>query len=157
VPDKVCAVNARSGHMICHSHCPTAEGDQDMHHGFSIYKIVWSYLLTWRGALGIVKPETLIGWHRKGFRLFWKWKSKGGRPRLPGIIRRLMIEMARENPTWSEERVANEVLLKLALRGPFGPTGLRTPPDPVPASQVSRDGAPSSVTTPRRSSPATFW
>ena len=37
--------------------------------------VVWSRLFKWREALVIVKPETLIGWHRKGFRLFWKWKS----------------------------------------------------------------------------------
>jgi hypothetical protein len=54
----------------------------------------------------VVKPETLIAWHRKGFGLFWKWKSKGGRPRLPRNIRRLIAEMAAENPTWGEERVA---------------------------------------------------
>jgi hypothetical protein len=42
--------------------------------------VVWSRLFNWREALVIVKPETLIGWHRKGFRLFWKWKSRGGRP-----------------------------------------------------------------------------
>ena len=45
--------------------------------------VVWSRLFNWREALVIVKPETLMGWHHKGFRLFWKWKSKGGRPRLP--------------------------------------------------------------------------
>jgi len=64
----------------------------------------------------IVKPETLIGWHRRGFRLFWKWKSKGGRPRLPRNIRQLIAEMAMENPTWGEERVANELLPKLGIR-----------------------------------------
>jgi putative transposase len=63
----------------------------------------------------IVKPETLVVWHRKGFRLFWKWKSKGGRPRLPRNIRRLIAEMAAENPTWGEERVADELALKLGI------------------------------------------
>jgi hypothetical protein len=78
--------------------------------------VVWSQLFDWRKALVIVKPETLIGWHRRGFRLFWKWKSKGGRPRLPGNIQQLIIEMAIENPTWGEERVANQLLLKLGIR-----------------------------------------
>jgi transposase InsO family protein len=78
--------------------------------------VVWSRLFDWRKALVIVKPETLIGWHRKGFRLFWKWKSKGGRPRLPRNIRQLIAEMAIENPTWGEERVANELLLKLGIQ-----------------------------------------
>jgi putative transposase len=49
--------------------------------------VVWSRLFNWRNALLVVKPETLIGWHRKGLRLFWKWKSKGGRPPLPRNIR----------------------------------------------------------------------
>ena len=41
----------------------------------------------WREALTIVQPATLLRWHRKGFRLFWRWKSKSGRPRLPKNIR----------------------------------------------------------------------
>jgi hypothetical protein len=51
------------------------------------------------GALVIVKPETLIGWHRRGFKLFWKWKSRVGRPRLAENIRKLIVRMALENPT----------------------------------------------------------
>jgi len=70
--------------------------------------VLWSRLFNWRETLVIVRPETLIGWHRKGFRLFWKWKSKGGRPRLPRNVGQLIAEMAIENPTWGEERVANE-------------------------------------------------
>jgi putative transposase len=77
--------------------------------------LVWSRLFNWREALVIVKPETLVAWHRKGFRLFWKWKSKGGRPRLPRNIRQLIAEMATENPTWGEERVADELALKLGI------------------------------------------
>jgi hypothetical protein len=57
----------------------------------------------------IVKPETLIGWHRKGFRLWWRWKSSLGRPRIPEDLRRLMVRMVGENPTWGEERVAGRV------------------------------------------------
>ncbi len=63
----------------------------------------------------IVKPETLIRWHRKGFKLFWKWKCRVGRPRLPGDIRQLIVRMVRENPTWGEERVAAELLVKLRI------------------------------------------
>ena len=47
-----------------------------------------------------MKPETLIGWHRRAFQLFWRWKSHGGRPRLPRDLRALIIEMVRENPIW---------------------------------------------------------
>lgn len=77
--------------------------------------VIWSRLFNWRDVLTVVKPETLIGWHRKGFRLFWKWKSKGGRRRLPKNVRQLIAEMAAENPTWGEERVADELALKLGI------------------------------------------
>jgi putative transposase len=77
--------------------------------------IVWSCLCNWKEALVIVKPETLIGWHRKGFRLFWKWKSQSGRPRLPERIRNLIVQMAQENPTWGQARVAAELSIKLGI------------------------------------------
>jgi putative transposase len=63
----------------------------------------------------IVKPETLIGWHRKGFRLFWRWKSRLGRPRIPDNFRQLIVRMVQENPTWGEERVAGELSVKLGI------------------------------------------
>jgi putative transposase len=69
-----------------------------------------------RQALVIVQPQTLIRWHRQGFWLFWRWKSRAGRPRLPADLRTLIRRMARENPTWGEERIANELWLKLGLR-----------------------------------------
>jgi transposase InsO family protein len=77
--------------------------------------VFWSRLFDWKEALVIVKPETLIGWHRKGFRLFWKWKCRVGRPGLPENIRRLIVRMVRENPTWGEERVAAELSVKLGI------------------------------------------
>ena len=71
----------------------------------------------WREALIIVKPETLLGWHRRGFRLFWKWKSKclKGRPRISKDVQALMQQMAANNPTWDQERIAAELLVKLGL------------------------------------------
>ena len=76
-----------------------------------------SRLFDWRTALTIVKPNTLIRWHRKGFRLFWKWKSRPrGRPRAPVQLRKLIAEMATDNPTWGEERIADELLLKIGVR-----------------------------------------
>jgi len=76
-----------------------------------------SRLFEWRPALTMVKPETLIGWHRKSFQLFWRWRSKPrGRPRLPLDLRNLIVEMALNNPTWGEERIANELLIKLGIR-----------------------------------------
>jgi hypothetical protein len=71
----------------------------------------------WRDALLSVKPDTLFRWQRKGFRLFWRWKSKPrGRPRLANDLRQLICEMAAENSTWGEERIANELKLKLGIR-----------------------------------------
>jgi transposase InsO family protein len=75
-----------------------------------------SYWFDWRLALRIVKPETFTRWHRQGFRLFWRWKSKPGRPALPKDLRALIRRMALENLTWGQERIANELLLKLGLR-----------------------------------------
>src|SRR3984957_12622542 len=51
-------------------------------------------------ALTIVKPDTIVGWHRAGFRLYWRWKSsrRGGRPKVPVEIRRLIREMSIANP-----------------------------------------------------------
>lgn len=67
--------------------------------------------------LVIVKPETLIRWHRQGFRLFWRWKSRTpGRPAISPDVQRLIGTMARANRTWGAERIANELLLKLGIR-----------------------------------------
>ena len=74
-------------------------------------------LFDWRQALVIVKPATLISWHRAAFCRFWRWKSRPvGRPPVPVELRRLIRRMATENPTWSEERIADELLLKLQIR-----------------------------------------
>jgi hypothetical protein len=69
----------------------------------------------WRDALVIVRPETFLKWHRTAFRIFWRWKSRG-RPPLPRNLRELIGRLDRENPTWGEERIANELSLKLGIR-----------------------------------------
>ena len=99
--------------------------------------VLLSRLFAWRDTLIIVKCETLLGWHRMGFRLFWRWKSRPrGRPRLPEEIRKLIRRMARENPTWGEERIAAELLLKLYIR--VSPRTVRRymPPDNGPGKRV---------------------
>src|SRR5215510_12397566 len=70
----------------------------------------------WRQALAMVQPETFTRWHQQGSRLFWRWKSRPGRPPIPPDLQALIRRMARENPSWGEERIANELLLKLGLR-----------------------------------------
>jgi putative transposase len=79
--------------------------------------LIWlSRWFDWRRALAIVQPATLIRWHRQGFRLFRRWTSTPGRPPLPADLQALIRRMTRENPSWGEERIANELLLKLGLR-----------------------------------------
>jgi len=79
--------------------------------------VLLSRLFTWRDALIIVKPETFLSWHRRGFRLLWRWKSRPrGRPQLPEGLQELILRIARENRTWGEERIAAELFLKLGIR-----------------------------------------
>jgi transposase InsO family protein len=74
------------------------------------------YRLGVRDALAIVKPETVVKWHRAGFRLYWRSKSKarGGRPTVPLEIRKLVREMSIANPLWGAPRIHGE-LLKLGV------------------------------------------
>ena len=79
--------------------------------------LLWlSRWFNWRSALTVVTPKTFIGWHRKGLQLFWRRKCQSGRPRIPPDLQRLIRKMAGENPSWGQERIANELLLKLGLR-----------------------------------------
>ena len=69
--------------------------------------VILGRLFAWRDALVNVMPDTFIRWHRKGFRLFWRWKSRPvGRPRIPKDLRRLIHEMAAENPRMEKNRSA---------------------------------------------------
>jgi hypothetical protein len=71
----------------------------------------------WRSALKILKPDTVIGWHRKAFRMFWTWKVRRGRPGRPAVsaeIRALIRRMSRENSGWGAPRIHGE-LLKLGI------------------------------------------
>jgi len=74
---------------------------------------VWS---SWAQVLVIVKPEAVVGWHRAGFRLYWRWRSRsrGGRPKIGDEIRVLIRRLAEENPTWGAPKIHGE-LLKLGL------------------------------------------
>jgi transposase InsO family protein len=84
-------------------------------------RFLWAWLsrawADWRSALVIVKPETVIAWHRKGFRVFWTWKvrhGQAGRPTVSREVRDLIRKMSRENPLWSAPRIHGE-LLKLGI------------------------------------------
>ncbi len=64
-------------------------------------------------AITVVKPETVIRWHRRGFRAYWRWKSsrRGGRPRIDREIRDLIRQMNKENPLWGAPRIHAELLM----------------------------------------------
>src|SRR5258708_16466939 len=71
---------------------------------------VWAQ---WRTALVIVKPETVIAWQRKSFRLYWRWKSRAGkfgRPCVSLEIRELIRQMSTANPLWGAPRIHGELL-----------------------------------------------
>jgi len=77
-----------------------------------------SFWSRWAEALLIVKPETVVGWHRAGFRLYWGWRSRGrasGRPKITPEIQELIHRMAKENPTWGAPKIHGE-LLKLGFK-----------------------------------------
>src|ERR1700675_4707276 len=75
---------------------------------------LWVWLSRdWRSALAIVKPETVVAWHRAGFRLFWTWKVRRGQPGRPLIsseVRDLIRAGCRENPCWGAPRIHGELL-----------------------------------------------
>src|SRR5438552_18264102 len=70
----------------------------------------------WRRHLVVVRPESVIRWHRQAWRLLWRWRSRGplGRPRLSAEVRELIATMTQENPRWGSERIRGE-LLKLSI------------------------------------------
>jgi len=82
---------------------------------------VWVWLRAvwpegWQEQLRVVRPETVLRWHRKGWRLYWTWKSRArlGRPHLSGEVRELIARISKENPVWGSERIRGE-LLKLGI------------------------------------------
>jgi len=80
-----------------------------------LFWVILSHIwLNWHSALAIVQPNTVIKWHRNAFRLFWRWKSRAGKPGRPHIqpeIRELIRRMSRENPLWGAPRILSELLL----------------------------------------------
>ena len=80
-------------------------------------RILWVWLsrlrADWRSSLVIVKPGTVIRWHRQGFRLYWRWKSREqpGRPKIDAETRSLIRRMSRENVTWGAPRIQSELAL----------------------------------------------
>jgi putative transposase len=78
--------------------------------------VVRSLYPDWKQHLILVRPETVVRWHRRGWRLYWRWRSghQLGRPRLSPEIWELIATMASDNPLWGTERIRGE-LLKLGI------------------------------------------
>ena len=81
-------------------------------------RVFWVWLsrlwARWRSCLLMVKPETVIRWHRQGFKAFWRRKSRRrgpGRPRAEAEVRRLIRRMSRQNATWGTPRIQSELCL----------------------------------------------
>ena len=79
-------------------------------------RLFWTWLCHlwpgWRRALVIVKPDTVLRWHRRGFRCYWRWKSRPrgpGRPRIPRAVQVLIRQMCHANPTWGAPRIHGEL------------------------------------------------
>ena len=83
-------------------------------------RVFWLWLARswdgWRESLIVVKPATVVRWHRQGFKYYWAWKSrhKGGRPAVAPEVRDLIRTMSRANPLWGAPRIHGE-LLKLGI------------------------------------------
>jgi hypothetical protein len=81
-----------------------------------IFVLLYRLFPSMLSAISVIEPETVIRWHRMGFRLYWRWKSRsrGGRPRIPAEIRRLIRDISLANRLWGAPRIHGE-LLKLGI------------------------------------------
>ena len=85
-------------------------------HATRVSLALFTRLFDWRDAVVSVRPSTIVRGHRLGWRIFWRWKCRAVRPPIPAELRGLIRRMAAENPLWGEERIANELLVKLGIR-----------------------------------------
>ena len=79
------------------------------------FRLLWvalSKLLDgWEGLVRLMKPETVTRWHTTAFRLFWRWRSRPGRPPIPDELQQLIRRLSRENPLWGPDRIRDMLLL----------------------------------------------
>jgi putative transposase len=106
---------------------------------FSIDRLLWVWLYrVWPRCLDVmvlVKPATVVQWHRQGFRLYWRWRSRPGRPTINRDIRDLIRRMSMANPLWGAPRIHGE-LLKLGIeisQATVAKYMLRRPTTPSPS------------------------
>ena len=91
---------------------------------------LFTRLFEWRDTVVNARPATIVRWHRLGWRIFWRRKCRAGRPPIPQELRKPIRRMATENPVWGEERIANELLVKLGIRVSPRTVGKYTPKRP---------------------------
>jgi hypothetical protein len=101
----------------------------------------------WRGTLLVVKPETVLGWHRKGWKVYWRWKSRalenGGRRQIRYELRLLIRRMASENILWGQRRIQAELTrlgFKVSARTVAKYCACRTTEDHRPAGDAFSNG-----------------
>src|SRR5580693_3885079 len=102
----------------------------------------------------IVRPETLLRWHRAGFRCYWRWKSRPlrGRPQIETELRALIRQISIENPLWGAPRIHGE-LLKLGFEVAQSSVAKYM----IKRRGPARDGGPSCITTPRHRRHGRLW
>jgi hypothetical protein len=81
---------------------------------FTFDRLLWVWWPRCLEVMVLVKPDTVVQWHRQGFRLFWRWRSRSGRPSVEREIRDLIRQMSSANPLWGAPRIHGE-LLKLGI------------------------------------------
>jgi hypothetical protein len=96
----------QSRSLPCGNNSPHSSGNARAPRLHPLDRLFWTGLRRawsrWAEVLVIAKPQTVVGWHRAGFRLFWRWRSRsrGGRPKTTAEIRALIRRLAQENPSW---------------------------------------------------------
>ena len=112
-------------------------------HATRVSLALFTRMFDWRDTVVNVRPATIVRWHRLGWRVLWRLKCRAGRPPIPAELRSLIRQMVVENPLWGEERIANELLLKLGIRvsprtvGKYMPKRPRGQPRMISAGPLS--------------------
>ena len=116
--NRLAAENAALRHQLIVLQ-PSVRGRVQLTNGDRLFLVMlYRWVPSVLKAITIIRPETLVRWHRAGFRRYWRWKSRslGGRPKIDADLRALIRRMSAENPLWRAPRIHGE-LLKLGFEG----------------------------------------
>ena len=98
-----------------HRHLSSNEGRRPRFRFSPAFRILWSVLSSlldgWEALAHLMKPETVVSWHRSAFRSWWRWRSKPGRKPVPLEMQRLIRRISKENPPWGAQRIRDTLLL----------------------------------------------